>query len=88
MLFAVVLPSTESYEKELNINNKGREEVNSIIKRKDCDKVIFKGFIEGKTLDDCKNKVIKLSSETGQRYRLYGSPFTRRGNLIYMKRND
>ena len=88
MLYAVVLPSTEYNELELNINKQGREEINSIISKKDCDKVLFKGFIEGKNITECKNKLIKLNAIHKLKYRLYGEPFTRRGNIIHIRRND
>jgi hypothetical protein len=82
MLFGVVLPRTERFESELNINSKGRTDMDSIISTKDCEKVKFYGFIEGKGIEDCRNKLIKLNKKNNTRLRLYGIPFTRSGNPI------
>jgi len=80
MLFAVVQARTENNEIEL-------KEV-SIISRKDSNKVRFKGFIEGETVSECKSKIKKLNSNNGMNYKLYGQPFTQKGQMIYLRRND
>ena len=82
MLFGVVQSSTEKFEVELNINDKGREDINGIIDKRHYEKVKFKGFIEGKTIEDCRNKVIKLNARLEKHYRLYGVPFTRKGDIL------
>jgi hypothetical protein len=84
MLFAVVQPSTECNEAELKrlfgSNNK-------VIEKKDCDKVKFKGFIEGENLTECKSKIEQLNKKQDTPLRLYGLPFSNKGEIIYLRRN-
>lgn len=77
MLFAVVLARTDFLESELDmIIGEG------IVSKEYYDKVFFKGFIEGNSVDECKDKVIYINKNYDIKCRLYGCPFDRDGKII------
>lgn len=46
----------------------------------------FKGFIEGDTPKECREKIINMNRLNKSKLKLYGYPFSKMGNVINYKR--